>query len=103
MRFVGQQPQRLFTVRRDPNVETRMPQSAGDGGSDVRVVVDHQHRAARALLRGRFDDPHADYGMEGAGAVPQRFFRPTNGWRIPARPVLALAFASQYLPTPPPL
>jgi hypothetical protein len=52
MRLVGQQPQRLFTVRRDPNVETRMPQSAGNGGSHVRVVVDHQHSAARALLRG---------------------------------------------------
>jgi hypothetical protein len=26
--------------------------------------------------------------MEGAGAVPQRFFRSTNGWRIPVRSVL---------------
>jgi hypothetical protein len=56
-----------------------MPQPACDGGSDVGVVVDHQHRAARALLRGQFADPHADYGMEGAGAEPQRFFRSTNG------------------------
>ena len=80
--------------RRDPNVEARMPQSAGDGSSDVRVVVDHQHRSTRALLRGRLSpDPHVDYGYaKVAGAEPQRFFRSTSGWRIPVRSAFVCGF-----------
>ncbi len=51
--FVRQQPQSLFAARSDPNVKARMAQSARDGSPDVRVVIDHQHRAAGGFPRRR--------------------------------------------------
>ena len=41
----------------------------------------------RQFLRGRLPNPHADYGTSGV-APPQRFFRSTNGWRMPVRSAL---------------
>jgi hypothetical protein len=58
MAFGGQQSQRFLAGRRYPHVETRVPQSTGHRSSDVRIVVDHQNRATRAVKRGWFCHPH---------------------------------------------
>src|SRR5882757_6065276 len=73
-----------------------MTQSARYRRSDVRIVVNHQHHAARDLVPWRvvpdfplvtrrcpLPDRHGVYGTTGAGAAPQRFFRSTNGCRMP--------------------
>ena len=101
--LVGQEPQGLFPGCGDPHVKTRMPQSAGNGCSDVRIVVDHEHHSTGALLRGRLSpDPHADYGVSAMPSPlvsPQRFLMSTSGWRMPVSSPFAIGLAFMYVST----
>ena len=51
--FTGQQPQRFPARRGNAHVEPGMPQTSGNRGPDIRVVVHHENRPARAVLGGQ--------------------------------------------------